>query len=371
MLTKFSITNFKGFNQEFVFNLSDSRGYTFNHECVKNEIINNAIIYGKNGVGKSNLGLAIFDIINHLTDNESSPHLYSSYLNAINELSYATFKYEFFIKGCKVFYEYKKSSHDSIISELFTIDDRVLASIDRTVSISADIKLKGAENLKSDLKDENLSLLKYIKNNSLLDTNKENSVFEEFFKFVEGMLFFRSLESNNYIGLENGSRSVTDDIIKRKNVENFEIFLKKAGIDCKLAVVKESGEEILAFDFGSHKIAFHKIASQGTKSLALFYFWIQRLKDENTKVSFLFIDEFDAFYHHELSELIIEELKSLNVQFVITTHNTALMDNDLLRPDCYFIMNKVNLVSLPNATNKELREAHNLEKLYKANSFNV
>jgi DNA replication protein DnaC len=68
MLTKFSVSNFKGFNQDFVFDFSDTNGYEFNKSCVKNGIVNNALIYGHNGVGKSNLGFAIFDIIGHLTD---------------------------------------------------------------------------------------------------------------------------------------------------------------------------------------------------------------------------------------------------------------------------------------------------------------
>ena len=99
MLTKFSVTNFKGFNQEFVFNLDGAREYTFNKECVKDGFVNNSVIYGKNGVGKSNLGLAIFDIISHLTDNESGSSFYTSYFNAYSESLVSTFKYEFFIKG--------------------------------------------------------------------------------------------------------------------------------------------------------------------------------------------------------------------------------------------------------------------------------
>ena len=85
----------------------------------------------------------------------------------------------------------------------------------------------------------------------------------------------------------------------------------------------------------------------------------------------MFIDEFDAFYHHELSRLIVEELKKLDIQFILTTHNTSIMTNVLLRPDCYFVMNKNEIKSLSKSTDKELREAHNLEKMYKAGSFNV
>jgi len=104
--------------------------------------------------------------------------------------------------------------------------------------------------------------------------------------------------------------------------------------------------------------------------VALFYVWFQDIREKG-KVSFLFIDEFDAFYHFELSKLIVEELKKTDVQFMLTTHNTSIMTNDLLRPDCYFIMNKEHIVSLADATDKELREAHNLEKIYKSNGFSI
>ncbi len=47
------------------------------------------------------------------------------------------------------------------------------------------------------------------------------------------------------------------------------------------------------------------------------------------------------------------------------------MSNDLLRPDCYFSMNKERVVSFANLTTKELRLAHNIEKMYKAGKFDV
>ena len=217
----------------------------------------------------------------------------------------------------------------------------------------------------------NLSLIKYIKNNSVLDEEDiNNNVFLCFLKFIDGMLFFRSLDGNAYLGIETGSKDIQEDIIERGNVIDLEQFLNKAGIECKLKIVKESEKNIIAFDFEGKSIAFYKIASQGTKALTLFYFWLQRLKEQK-KVSFLFIDEFDAFYHHELSKLIVEELKKLDIQFILTTHNTSIMTNDLLRPDCYFVMNKNDIKSLSKSTDKELREAHNLEKMYKAGSFDV
>jgi len=369
MLTKFSVSNFKGFNKEFVLDLQDTNAYEFNKQSIKNGAVNNALIYGHNGVGKSNLGLAIFDIIGHLTDKETNESHYSYYLNAINNSETADFCYEFLFDSYKVEYKYEKKDHQTIICESFSINGKELAFIDRRISDTANFSFKGAESLKKNLTNKNLSLLKYIKNNSELDKNEENNCFLRFFNFIEGMLFFRSLQENMYIGLETGSKEIAIDIIEKGNVEDLEIFLNTAGIECKLKVVKESEKDILAFDFNGKTISFDRIASSGTRALILFYYWLQRFEKNN--VSFLFIDEFDAFYHHELSALIVKQLIKTNIQFILTTHNTSIITNDLLRPDCYFLMTKESIKSLAKSTSKELREAHNIEKMYKAGSFNV
>lgn len=369
MLTKFKVSNFKSFNQNFIFDLTDTNGYNFNSECIKNGIVNNALIYGHNGVGKSNIGLAIFDIIEHLTDRQININEYAVYLNAYNKSTYADFYFEFLINTNKVVYEYKKTDYKTIIYEKFSINDENFVFFDRRENQKAIVKFKGAENLKTEIDNNELSILKYIRNNTILEQNPENKTFKDFFKFIEGMLFFRSLRNNMYLGLEkNNSKNAILEIIEDEKVNDFELFLNNAGIECKLKSIEELDQKTLAFDFDGNYISFDKIASHGTWALTLFYFWFQRIK-EKSKVSFLFIDEFDAFYHHELSALIVKELKNTEVQFVLTTHNTSIITNDLLRPDCYFLMKKNNIRSLSKSTPKELREAHNIEKMYKSGTF--
>ena len=183
MLTRFSVSNFKGFNEEFVLDLQNPNGYEFNQESIKNGVVNHAIVYGKNGVGKSNLGLAIFDIVGHLTDLQFEAHQYNNYLNAHNADGTAQFHYEFLIDSFRIVYKYEKQDSDTIISEFFSINGRELVFIDRKINNRAIINLKGAENLKTFLPFANLSVLRYIRNNSVLDKNIENQVFSTFFKF--------------------------------------------------------------------------------------------------------------------------------------------------------------------------------------------
>lgn len=370
MLTKFTVKNFKCFRGKFIFDLSTAKNYTFNPECVKNGIVNSSIIYGYNGIGKSNLGWALFDIIEHLTDKTRIEIPYLNYINAYNDDDVAEFDFEFNFEGDVVRYKYLKTDYKTIVAEWFWINNIELIAIDRrNGDTNFSCMLKGTESLNRVIPDSQLSVLKYVKNNSVLDDSRENRAFKNFFFFIEHMLFFRSLEDRTYIGQEVKRNSLANDIINSDKVEDFENFLNAANVKCKLSVVEENGEKKLTFDFGKKKILFHEIMSTGTSSLMLFYCWfLQMLKNE---VSFVFIDEFDAFYHHELSRLIINKLKECGVQFVVTTHNTSIMSNDLLRPDCYYLMYNDKILPLSKCTSKELREAHNIEKIYKSGAFYV
>lgn len=44
--------------------------------------------------------------------------------------------------------------------------------------------------------------------------------------------------------------------------------------------------------------------------------------------------------------------------------------NGILRPDCYFLMEGNRVRAFSDLTERELREGHNLEKLYRGGEFN-
>ena len=163
MLKKFKVSNFKSFEKDFELDLTNANGYEFNKNSIKDGIVNNAIIYGHNGVGKSNIALAIFDIIEHLTDKQRNEAVYKNYLNAYSNSDVACFYYEFWINSKTVVYEYKKSDYKTIVYERLLIDDEELILFDRTKKSSATISFKGAETLKTDIENNQLSILKYIK----------------------------------------------------------------------------------------------------------------------------------------------------------------------------------------------------------------
>ena len=79
MLTKFAVTNYRGFKDRIELDLSDPNGYTFNTFAIKDGIVKDLMIYGPNGSGKSNLGFALFDIVNHLTQKNKQAFPYANF----------------------------------------------------------------------------------------------------------------------------------------------------------------------------------------------------------------------------------------------------------------------------------------------------
>lgn len=367
MLHKFSVKNFRNFSDWLKFDLS-SQQYEFNENAVRDGIVEHAMIYGPNGGGKSNLGLAMVDPVLHLIDSPNYlSSLDSNYLNGGHGVELAEFAFVFHIGGVDIEYRYGKKSWDQLVYETLIINNTAVLDIDRRNSANATILLPGAETLKTDVGDSSISLLKYVHNNALLDDTPTKWQFEALLGFIEGMVFFRSLKDvNEYIGKRIGVRRLSQSIIDNNSVPDFEKFLNDSGIACKLVVEADNnGEKSIYFNFGKVKHEFSRAASTGTLSLGSFYFWWLRFNSKD--VTFAYIDEFDAYYHHALASNIVSKVAHSDCQTIMTTHNTGVMSNDLLRPDCYFVLDK-SIQPITALTGKELRKAHNLEKIYKGMS---
>ncbi len=374
MLTKFSVEGFKCFGKRLEFDLSRTCNYEFNHDAVMGGIVNKGIVYGFNGCGKSNLGLAMFDIVSHLTDNDCPQILFSPYylcLNSIPQL--ASFEYEFLFRDTSVVYRYQKSDFRTLTYESLSIGDREVLQYDFqanrgfvTLPGAEDLNLSGTESINRSGEKNNISRVKYVAGRLLASDDKENKIFHDFIHFVDTMLLFYSLERNGYIGFKTGRDQIGAAIIRADKVKDFEGFLRESNIDMDLIAKEIDGDPTLVVKYKNSEAPFYRVASQGTKSLALFFYWYIMMEH----ASFVFMDEFDAFYHFELAEHIVELLKRLpSTQVILTTHNTDLLSNDLLRPDCYFWIDEGHISPLCDLSEKELRKAHNLQKMFKAGAF--
>ena len=126
MLKQFECENFKGFSEPLIMDFSASR-YDFNKSLIHHDIVSKALVYGKNGSGKSNLGIALFDIVSHLSDAKRMDNVYlQNYLCLNSKKTTARFKYTFCFQENEVVYEYHKANPDFLVSEKLTVNGKTL-----------------------------------------------------------------------------------------------------------------------------------------------------------------------------------------------------------------------------------------------------
>ncbi len=368
MLTKFAVTNYRGFQNRMEWDLSRPSNYSFNADAVQDGIVKNGIIYGPNGAGKSNLGLAVFDIANHLSHKWKKPDYYLNYACAAGYHVPVEFEYTFVLGGHTLRYTYSKVASElkgEIMREQLTVDGKQVLLKDKDVLEIAEefgLTVTAVQNVKDSA--NNLSIVNYLLSSVPLPKDHALLLLQD---FVENMLFFRSLDNREFIGLKEGGSNIEEYIIKNHLADDFAAYLKEvSGQEYEFAP-NAQGENTLFCKMGDVKIPFQWVASTGTRNLELQYYWLK----EMTAASFVFIDEFDAFYHHELSYRISKRLFESKHQVFMTTHDTFLLSNDLLRPDCFFILRDNAIQAICDMTDKELRFGHNLEKLYRGGTFGL
>lgn len=368
MLTQFAVTNYKGFKHRIEWDLSHSSNYSFNADAVQEGVVKNGIIYGPNGAGKSNFGLAIFDIANHLSHKWKKPDYYLNYACAGYQDLPVEFEYTFVLGGHTLLYSYSKVALEmkgNIVREQLIVDgNEVLLKDKGVLNVANEFGL--TQTAVDSLKDSanNISIVNYLLGSVPLPKGHALLLLRD---FVENMLFFRSLDNREFIGLKGGGSNIEEYIITHKLADDFAAYLKEvSGQEYEFAP-NAQGENVLYCLMDGVRIPFQWVASTGTKNLELQYYWLKEMDN----ASFVFIDEFDAFYHHELSYKICKRLFEGSNQVFVTTHDTFLLSNDLLRPDCFFILRDNQIKAICDMTDKELRFGHNLEKLYRGGTFGL
>ena len=366
MLVKFAVTNYRGFADRIEWDLSKPSNYSFNTFAIKDGIIKNGIVYGPNGSGKSNFAMAIFDITNHLSQKWKKVNYYDNFTYT-GKLNFPVkFEYAFKFRDDTLQYTYSKSPDGKLEEEELVVNNKLIFCNKNSVLTLDDVEFPMDSAVKANLANNanNVSIVNFLLTSYPLA--KEHYLLK-LQQFVNSMLWFRSVEKNEFMGLATAPANLDEYIIKNQLTRDFEDFIHRvSGQSFEFQEPKDDDKELYCV-FGLGRIPFGKIASTGTQSLMLLYYWLKQM----TNASFVFIDEFDAFYHFRLSYEVCKNLFALPCQAFTSSHNTYLMTNDLLRPDCNFILQDNKIKPLSDCTQKELRFGHNIEKMFRGNAFEV
>lgn len=380
MLKKFTLKNFKNFKSEISIDFKNTANYQFSADCITNGIISKMLIYGRNATGKTNLGKALIDICTTMFDDRRYIDT-GIFLNADSADDSATFSYEFKFENNILIYQYSRFSNQELKDEELTIDGLSIFKCDfknhnyhfdnlnyinaETANTDRYLKSMVIEDETENIPKPQLPFLRWLINNVALTPD---SVLIELISYAQRMIMItaqngllrlpRSKYDHFYESLEDPAR-----------LKNLEYFLNEMGISCKL-ILKKLPDGQRELYFGHEKLVpFFDTASSGTLALVDLY---RKLIPRSGDPSFIYLDEFDAFYHYEMAERVITFLKQRypKCQIIMTSHNTNLMTNRLMRPDCLFILSREgSLTALCNATDRELREGHNLKKMYISGEF--
>lgn len=341
MLIKFSVSNYRGFNDTVCLDLVSKHDYRFNKECIVDGVAGKAIVYGKSSSGKSSLGKALFDIVGLLFGTNEDIDL-----NANSNQEYACFEYVFKKEDKEIKFIYKKNECSKLIYEELVINDLLVYSYNyvNKEKCFKNLVLINADRLNLDYLDDNLSLFRYIANNT---KQPKDSLVRYVMNFVSSMKI----------------DDVYSWIVENNLGKEFSLFLRdEFNIDRELIVLDNL---YLVEKHKNSYLKFLDVEPDSIKSLALFFYL------KHKEVSLLFIDDFGANYDYELGKKVVLFMKrQKDIQFICASNNTGLVSNELLRPDCYYILNNGELRSFADSTNRELREGHNLEKMLRSGEFN-
>lgn len=370
MLKKFTVKNYKNFKDEISLDFSKIAGYQFNMDCLSMGLIGKMLIYGRNATGKTNFGRALLDIERLMYDMSRNGEK-SVLINADSRDDTAKFIYEFKFGNDEVIYKYSRFANAELCDEELSINGNVIFKCDfkNNKFDFQGLNIISAETVNTNrylIQDNDvLSFLRWLINNTSFSYN---SVLIKLSEYVNKMDLI-TVGNNRIESSTIDYSKFFEDLKNPVHLQNFEDFLNLMGIECKL-VLKElpDGQVELYFD---HKklVPFYSTASSGTLALTNLY---QKIVSKAVESSLVYLDEFDAFYHYEMAEKLISFFKTKypKCQFIMTSHNTNLMTNKIMRPDCLFILSsRGTLTALCDATERELREGHNLEKMYISGEF--
>lgn len=375
MLKKFTVKNYKNFEKEVCLDFEKTAGYQFSTDCITDGLISKMLIYGKNATGKTNLGSAVMDIRAMLSDAIPGAET-EAFLNADSEEDAATFSYIFDFDGQEMVYRYAKFSDYRLKWEKLEINATLIFECNfserklvfphleaveaETANVERYVRVLEAGEGEQLL----LPFLRWLISNMALP---DDSLLVKLLNYVRSMTMVTT--GNALMRVRFAASTFFKRLEQENSLEELEDFFNAMGINCRLVLKKLPDGQIELYFSHKKLVPFLENASSGTLALLDIY---RKIVVAIEKASFVYLDEFDAFYHYEMAENLVRFFKRKfpGSQIIMTSHNTNLMNNRLMRPDCLLILSgEGTLTALCDATERELREGHNLEKMYVSGEF--
>ena len=394
MLIEFSISNFLSFKEKTTFSMvaSSDKSLKDNYTIIGNEkLLRMTAIYGANASGKSNL-FKVLAIVNSMIAQ-------SNFINPGNLLPITPFKFDkktinepsefeikFLVDNIRYVYGFKADTVNIYNEYLIYYPNGRPVKIFNRENVNDYTFNSNDEKFLKDIKKKNTANKFFLTTATTWNYEKTKPAFRFLTEGMGTVMSFENIKGYSY------NKYYKDE---DKTLENFALkFLEQADFNIKgYTVIQENltDDQIntipdLVRPFFLNNSSVFRVntthiangekfeldifeESLGTQAIFAF---IPVLKDviDNGKV--IFIDEFDKSLHPQIVQYIVElfnnpEINKKNAQLIFNTHDTNLLDLDLLRRDQIWFTEKKadNGVSTLHALDDyPVRKTENIEKGY-------
>lgn len=378
MLIEFKAKNFTSFKNEVTFSMvSSEKLQELSNNRIEIEadfhLLKSASIFGANASGKSNLlnalGFIIAFLQRSMLDSQEGKRNFKNLtfsLDNSSKVSPTEFEISFLLKKKIVTYNFALSQGD-VSSESLVIDDDLIfkRKFNEIVDYSSDFfKTEEELNLKFSLTNSNSLFLTVL---SVTNTK----IAEDIIEYLTKNINFLSGYGNNAKFTKNAikeNKSYKSKVLDLLKVADFNItdldikqhkFEIKPFGDSDTEIPKEIVEE--ARDEATRLLSKHNIYDSEGMIVDSKLFDVERFESSGTRVflslagpiinvlekgGVLVIDEADALLHPLVTKYLIElfnDIENTHSQLIITSHNSNILDQELLRRDQIWFVEKDEL----------------------------
>lgn len=378
MLIEFKAKNFTSFKNEVTFSMvSSEKLQELSNNRIEIEadfhLLKSASIFGANASGKSNLlkalGFIIAFLQRSMLDSQEGKRNFKNLtfsLDNSSKVSPTEFEISFLLKKKIVTYNFALSQGD-VSSESLVIDDDLIfkRKFNEIVDYSSDFfKTEEELNLKFSLTNSNSLFLTVL---SVTNTK----IAEDIIEYLTKNINFLSGYGNNAKFTKNAikeNKSYKSKVLDLLKVADFNItdldikqhkFEIKPFGDSDTEIPKEIVEE--ARDEATRLLSRHNIYDSEGMIVDSKLFDVERFESSGTRVflslagpiinvlekgGVLVIDEADALLHPLVTKYLIElfnDIENTHSQLIITSHNSNILDQELLRRDQIWFVEKDEL----------------------------
>lgn len=360
MLIEFSVTNFLSFKDKNTFTMMASSDNTLKDNYVefgKDKILKMTAIYGANASGKTNL-IKILAIIGNMIrhSNFFAPNVILPIVpfkldkETINKPS--EFEIKFLVNGIRYLYGFKADRKNIYEEYLYYYPNGRPVKIFTRKNINNYSFNLSDEKFLNDLKEKNTANKFFVATATNWNYEKTKPAFDFLTEKLGTIMSYDQINNYSYNKYYND---------KDKKLENFALtFLKQADFNIagyeiieekmtedKLRTIPDIVKPFIPVDTPMYKVnTKHKVdgneykfdISEESLGTQVIFSFIPVLKDvlDNGKV--LIIDEIDKSLHPFIVKFIVEifnnlEINKNNAQLIFNTHDTNLLDLELLRRD--------------------------------------